>query len=75
MERIAREENPSETVHKRQSLLAEKFRGLMTGCQNFERVNEYRRLFFNKVIALADEVGFHDYASPYQGDQKSLPRP
>ncbi len=42
MEQIAREENPSETVHKRQSLLAEEFRGLMTRGQNFERVNEYR---------------------------------
>ncbi len=46
----------------------------MTKDQNFERVNEPRRSFFNEVTARADKVGFHDYPSPYEGDQKSLPR-
>jgi len=70
-ERIAREKNPSpETVHERQRLLAEAFRGLMTKGQKFEQVNEYRRSFFNQVTDRADKVGFHDYPSPYEGDQR-----
>lgn len=69
-ERIARKKKPTrETVHERQGLLAEAFRGLMTEGQRFEQVNEYRRLFFKQVTDQADKVGFHDYPSPYEGDQ------
>jgi hypothetical protein len=70
-ELIDREPNPSEeTVRKRQKLLAETFRALMTKGQTFEEVNEYRRSFFDEVIAWTQEVSFRSYSSSYEDDQR-----
>jgi len=61
-DQIAREANPSEkTIIQRQELLAKTFRELMTDGQTFKAVNDYRRLFFDDIIAVADEVGFHSF--------------
>ncbi|KAI0300779.1 hypothetical protein BC826DRAFT_619486 [Russula brevipes] len=56
-ELIDREPKASEeTVRKRQKLLAETFRELMTNGQTFEEVNEYRRSFFDEVVAWTQEA-------------------
>ncbi|KAI0301506.1 hypothetical protein BC826DRAFT_966436 [Russula brevipes] len=53
---IAREANPSEkAIIQRQELLAKTFRELMKDGQTFKAVNDYRRLFFDDIIAVADE--------------------